>query len=141
MLARRSQAPEVQQEWPGLRGYGSDGSAGTEWSYGDNGPAWPPGAPAIDYWALVSDFGDLVTGTATGVSHPGTGQYSVCFGRSVTNCAAAATLARVPGGFDPNPATANIVVNTTSGRGSRARAHVQLRSMARDFSFHLIVAC
>jgi hypothetical protein len=105
---------------------------------GDPGPAGPPGAAAVSYFAAVSGAGQLVRGNATSAAHTtfGSGSYTIGFPTNVSNCAYGATL----GGTDTTTQPAGYITVRDDG----GKVGVQIYDAAgnpADRPFHLIVAC
>jgi hypothetical protein len=100
------------------------------------------GAPAVAYRAAVNKAGAKQAGNATTVGKTGTGTYTVDFGKDVSACVSAATLAAVENGagtedpdagrvtLAPGPTATSVNVNTFDVAGTAA-----------DEPFHLIVSC
>src|SRR4051812_21970023 len=82
-----------------LRGQtGPQGPVGATGATGAQGPTGPT------YWAAVNSGGGRARGTATQSNHDAdTGIYHLRFARDVSDCGAAVTLARVPGGAVMDP--------------------------------------
>ena len=119
---------------------GPKGEPGASGATGVTGLTGPPGPRAINEWATVNSATSVVAGTATGVADMATGQVAVSFARSVTGCGFVATLARVPGGLDPDPPGGRITVGTTVDGRVLVRTYDETGA-PEYFGFHLIVVC
>lgn len=120
---------------------GPSGPAGPAGPKGDPGPQGAPGESVATEWAVVSDTGQRMAGTAIGfVSSPTAGEYFVTFPRSVAGCAPLATLAKVAGGSDPDPGAGRISVETTTEGKVRVRTY-HANGNPAGYGFHLIVVC
>lgn len=121
---------------------GQAGPPGVAGPQGDRGPQGLPGEGVATEWAVITDGGQRVAGTATGVAaSPNTGEYLVPFGRSsLEGCAPLATLARVAGGSSPDPGAGRISVETLSDGKVRVRTY-HANGNPAGYGFHLIVVC
>ena len=105
---------------------------------GDPGPAGPPGASAVSYFAVVSGAGQFLRGNASSGGHTvsGSGSYTIGFPTNVSNCAYSATL----GGTDTTTQPAGYITVRDDG----GKVGVQIYDTAGnavDRPFHLLVAC
>ncbi len=107
---------------------------------GLTGDTGPPGVDAVSEWAVIDSSDGRFAGTATGSSSPAIGEIVVSFARSAAGCASVATLARVPGGLDPDPPAGRITVATTDDGCVFVRTYDE-DGFPDDFGFHLIVVC
>lgn len=107
---------------------------------GAAGPAGPPGAPGTSLFAVVNSAGRLVSGNATSSEQRGVNGWVLSFGRSVSGCAYAASLAHVDGGaVSEAPRGSNILVGPADN--GRVLVRTWEGTTERSLPFHLIVAC
>jgi hypothetical protein len=130
-------SPEVKNGSLGAGDLSAKARAALGGKVGPTGPQGPAGPAATPYFSVVSATGERVAGTATSGGATGaTGNVRIGFSRSVSGCAATATL----GTADATTTVAGrITVNVVDGL-------VGVQTYAADGSpanlpFHLIVAC
>lgn len=100
------------------------------------------GAAAVAYQAAVDKAGARQAGNATTVGKTGTGTYTVDFGKDVSACVSAATLAAVRNGtgFD-TPDAGRVTVAPGTAATSVNVSTFRVAGAAADEPFHLIVGC
>jgi hypothetical protein len=124
---------------------GAPGSAGSPGATGAAGPAGAPGSDGVPgsspvtFRAVVDSTGGRVSGSATGASRVGAGDYRLQFPRPLNGCTLAATLARVPEGPVVDPPAGRI---TVAQFDDEVRVHTYgADGTAADSGFHLLVVC
>jgi hypothetical protein len=111
---------------------------GSRGPQGHVGPAGPAGSSAIEYFAALTGSGERVAGNATGNGRDGAiGLYHVTFSRSVSGCAASATL----GTTDTSTAPAGRITVSVNADGSLGVHTYDEAGSAADEPFHVLVAC
>jgi len=100
------------------------------------------GTPAVGYRASVNTAGAKQAGNATTAGKTGTGTYTVDFGKDVSGCVSAATLAAVKNGtgFD-TPDAGRVTVAPGATVTSVNVSTFGLAGNPADEPFDLIVAC
>lgn len=105
---------------------------------GAQGPAGPSG---VAHHAAVNSGGVVVRGNATGFTHQGgSGVYTLAFGRDVSGCQAAATLAAVQNGPVLEQPTAGRITVGAEGANLVVRTF-DVDGSIRDQPFNAIVLC
>lgn len=130
--------PVGPQGQPGPKG--DSGAPGPTGSVGPPGPAGAQGLPGesvADEWAVINAARARVAGTATSTTSGGVGEVLVGFSRSVTDCAAVATLAKV--GVFPDPPAGRVTV-APAADGVLVRTY-NSSGTPDTIGFHLIVVC
>ena len=105
---------------------------------GDIGPAGPAG---LSYHAAVNSGGTAVRGNATGFTHQGgSGLYVLAFGREVSTCQAAATLAAVQNGPTLEQPTPGRITVATDGANLVVRTF-DVDGSVKDQPFNASIVC
>jgi hypothetical protein len=108
---------------------------------GQQGPAGPPGAPAVSFRAAISSGGGMAIGNAHTVTHvSGSNQYRVDFGHALARCTFSATLAAVQDGPVLEQPEAGRI--TVAAEGERVLVRTfGATGAASEQPFHLAVFC
>jgi hypothetical protein len=115
------------------------GGISVGWS---QGPAGPPGPPAINLWAVVNGpDGTLARGSGvTAAGMIGFADYVVSFNRDVSRCAYLATAGTAGTGLQGPGGILHVSQQEFNPTGVRVRTHDE-NAMPAIRSFHLAVVC
>jgi hypothetical protein len=108
---------------------------------GATGPAGPPGPSGLTFFAAIDSGGGRVGGNATSSAEQAPNGRVIGFARSVAGCAYSATLARIEGGFTPDPPAGSTIVVSATNDGRVLVRTWESGNVATTLPFHLIVAC